>query len=293
LSERAFYIMTGWIKLHRKFLQWEWFTVDEMVKLFIYLLLSANHEDGNFQGVEVKRGQVITGLNKLSFNTGISIQTLRTCLKRLEKTSEINIQSTNKFSIITICNYDTYQSDQQATNKQPNKPLTSNQQATNKQLTTNKNDNNIENENNEKKIKNTLLSDLEKSEILIEHEKIALSFWRLIKSNVQSMGGSVAQIENANVKNWVTPIRLMMDKDGITIEQLRTVKKALDPKEPNHSKFWVATCLSTDSLRRNFNKIMAAYNNPQKQNYNNDDRRDALIKLQQTALEVSRYASNS
>jgi hypothetical protein len=144
--------MTGWIKLHRKFLQWEWFTVDEMVKLFIYLLLSANHEDGNFQGVEVKRGQVITGLNKLSFNTGISIQTLRTCLKRLEKTSEINIQSTNKFSIITICNYDTYQSDQQATNKQPNKPLTSNQQATNKQLTTNKNDNNIENENNDKNI---------------------------------------------------------------------------------------------------------------------------------------------
>lgn len=80
------------------------------------------------------------------------------------------------------------------------------------------------------------------------------------------MGGSVAQIQNAKAKNWTEPIRLMMDKDGITIEQLRIVKKALDPKEPNHSKFWAATCLSTDSLRKHFNQIMADYNN---QNNNN------------------------
>lgn len=248
--------MTGWIKLHRKFLQWEWFTVDEMVKLFIYLLLSANHEDGNFQGVEVKRGQVITGLNKLSFNTGISIQTLRTCLKRLEKTSEINIQSTNKFSIITICNYDTYQSDQQATNKQPNKPLTSNQQATNKQLTTNKNDNNKENEKNDNKI---LLSDLEKSEhAKTEYEKIAINFWKLFINNISLSGGSVEKLKKANSK-WVDDIRLMITEDKISIEQMRQAYIILNKMNANHDPFWAGTCQSTSGLRKNFNKIIVSY----------------------------------
>ena len=123
--------MEGWIKLYRKFSEWEWFKISEMVHLFIYLLINANHQDGEWQGVKLKRGQILTGLNSLNHATKISIQTLRTCLKRLEKTKEINIQSTNKYSIITICKYDDYQQDQQTTNKQTNKQLTSNQQTTN------------------------------------------------------------------------------------------------------------------------------------------------------------------
>ncbi len=123
--------MDGWIKLHRKFASWEWFNISEMVHLFIYLLLNANSEDGEWRGIKVKRGQIITGLNSLNEKTKISIQTLRTCLMRLEKTGEINTQITNKYRIITICNYELYQDRQQATNKQSNKQLTSNQQTTN------------------------------------------------------------------------------------------------------------------------------------------------------------------
>jgi len=123
--------MEGWTKLHRKFLSWEWFDISDMVKLFIFLLLSANHTDGIWRGIEIKRGQYLTGLNSLNEKTKISIQTLRTCLKRLEKTGEINMQVTNKYRLITICKYESYQDTQQATNKLPNKQLTSNQQATN------------------------------------------------------------------------------------------------------------------------------------------------------------------
>lgn len=138
----------GWVKLHRRFTDWEWFNISEMVHLFIYLMLNANHDDNEWRGIFIKRGQILTGLNSLHQKTKISNQTLRTCLKRLEKTGEINIQSTNKYSIITICNYDSYQLEQQTTNKQTNKQLTNNQQTTNKQLTTNKNDNNDNNEKN-------------------------------------------------------------------------------------------------------------------------------------------------
>jgi len=123
--------MEGWIRLHRKFLVWEWFENPDMIKLFIFLLLSANHKDSVWQGVNIKRGQYLTGLNSLNSDTKISFQKLRTCLKRLQKTGEINTQSTNKYSIITICNYDSYQDLEQPTNKQTNKQLTINQQATN------------------------------------------------------------------------------------------------------------------------------------------------------------------
>jgi len=145
--------MDGWISLHRKFIEWEWFSDNNMVKLFIYLLLKCNHSASTWKGVSVDRGQLITGLDKLSNDTKISIQTLRTCLSRLEKTQEINMQVTNKYRIITICNYDSYQDSQQATNKHTNKQLTSNQQTTNKQLTANNNDNKKNNDNNENKKK--------------------------------------------------------------------------------------------------------------------------------------------
>jgi uncharacterized phage protein (TIGR02220 family) len=130
--------MSGWIKIHRKFLDWEWFNKSEAVHLFMYLLLKANHKDGQWQGIDVCKGQFITSFGRISTDTGISLQTIRTLLKKFEKTNEINIQTTNKFSVITICKYEDYQTEEIETNKQ----LTNKQQTTNKQLTTNKNNKN-------------------------------------------------------------------------------------------------------------------------------------------------------
>ena len=81
-----------------------------MVHLFIHLLLSANHEDGRWQGVEVKRGQLITGRKALSEATGISEKAIRTTLNKLALTREIRRETASKFSIITICKYNEYQS---------------------------------------------------------------------------------------------------------------------------------------------------------------------------------------
>lgn len=127
------------MKLHRKFLEWEWYHKSEMVHLFLHILLRANHSDGNWQGISIKRGQFITGLRTLNKDTGISIQTIRTCLSKLQKTGEINRVSNNQYSIITVLEYDSYQLKEIIPNNQINKQPTSNQQATNKQPTTNKN----------------------------------------------------------------------------------------------------------------------------------------------------------
>jgi hypothetical protein len=143
---------TGWIKSHRQFLDWEWFKTPGMFQLFHYLLYKANHKPKKWQGITIERGQLITGRCTISRNTGLSEQVVRTCLKRLKSTSEITIKSTNKFSIITICNYDQYQGAEnevnQHINQLPNQQLTSKQPATNQQLTTTKE---LKNEKNEKK----------------------------------------------------------------------------------------------------------------------------------------------
>lgn len=122
--------MEGWIKLHRQFLSWEWFDDAIMVKLFLFLLLSANHKEQKWKGHTIKRGQLITGLSSLNSSTGISTRTLRTCLSKLEKTGEIDRQSDNRFTVITICNYDSYQHRDEQSDKQNDKQPTSNRQAT-------------------------------------------------------------------------------------------------------------------------------------------------------------------
>jgi DNA-binding transcriptional MerR regulator len=137
--------MSGWIKIHRKFLDWEWFNKSEAVHLFLYMLIKANHKDAKWQGNDVKRGQFISSLGNISNATGISIQQIRTILKKLEKTNEIEVKSTSQFTIVTICKYECYQDENETTNK----PLTNNQQTTNKPLTTNKND---KKEKNEKEV---------------------------------------------------------------------------------------------------------------------------------------------
>ena len=136
----------GWIKLYRSFASWGWYKKANMVHLFIHLLLTANHKDGEWEGITILRGQVATGRKSLSEKTGISEQKIRTCLTKLQQSNEITLKSTSKYSIITLCNYGLYQDTQNETNQQ----LTSNQPATNQQLTTNKNLKNVKNVNNKK-----------------------------------------------------------------------------------------------------------------------------------------------
>lgn len=140
--------MNGWIKLHREITKWEWYDKSEMVHLFLHFLLLANHKKKSWRGQVVEGGQFITGLQSLKRDTGISTQTLRTCIKRLESTGEITNRSTNKYRIITIVNWEEYQSDDKKLTSKLTSKLTNNQQSTNKQLTANKNDKNVKKDKN-------------------------------------------------------------------------------------------------------------------------------------------------
>ena len=107
----------GHIKVKRTIKEWGWYHDPKMFTLFVHLLLDANFKDGEWEGHIIKRGQLVTSVHLLSVDTGLSIQEVRTCLRKLGGSGEVRSTSIGRRSIITICNYDYYQDDQQGSNK--------------------------------------------------------------------------------------------------------------------------------------------------------------------------------
>ena len=101
--------MSGWIKLHRKMLAWEWYDDHKTKALFLHLLLTATHKPSRWRGVVLQPGQLLTGRKKLADSLGFSQRSIITSLNRLKTTSEVIIKPYSKFSVITIVNWDSYQ----------------------------------------------------------------------------------------------------------------------------------------------------------------------------------------
>ena len=135
----------GYIKLHRSIMKWEWYQDQNTVAVFLHLLLNANWEDCRYRGYEVPRGSLVVGRKKIAKDLGISEQSVRTSIDHLKSTNEITTKVTNKFTIVTIVNWEKYQGfGDSLTNNSTNK-LTNNQPTTNQQLTTYKEIKNIRN----------------------------------------------------------------------------------------------------------------------------------------------------
>lgn len=93
-------------------MEWEWWHDHNTSRLFIHLILTANHKETKHCGHSIPRGARVAGYPKLSKETGLSVQELRTASAKLKSTGEITGKSTGSFSIITVCNYDKYQSNE-------------------------------------------------------------------------------------------------------------------------------------------------------------------------------------
>ena len=104
----------GWIKLYRKMSEWEWFRDSHTVHLFICLLLSAETEERERRGISLRRGQVLTSLDDLAGRTGMSVRNVRTAMAKLEAADVVRRRATNRFSIVTVLNFDCYQMPQNA-----------------------------------------------------------------------------------------------------------------------------------------------------------------------------------
>lgn len=132
----------GWICLHRKFLDWEWYDDPNVMRLFIHLLLIANHQDKKWHGILIKRGQVLTSQLKLANSLNFSRMQIRNQLEKLKTTNNITMFTTASYSIITIINYDSYQKNNQPFNQQTTNNITNEQPTTKHKQQLNKEINN-------------------------------------------------------------------------------------------------------------------------------------------------------
>lgn len=110
--------MSDYIKLHRKFLEWEWYRNEHTKNLFIHCLLKANWKESKFEGNVIQRGSFVSSIDILASETGLTSDEVRTAIKHLICTGEITKQSTNKYTVFSVVNYDLYQPVSQAEPKQ-------------------------------------------------------------------------------------------------------------------------------------------------------------------------------
>ena len=136
-----------YIKLFRRLVNWEWYTDVNTTKLFLHCLLMANWKEGQWRGIPYKKGQFFTSLSSLSKETGLTIKEVRTALKHLKSTNEVAIETTSRYTLISVVSFDKYQGEGH-TDGQTRGKRGANKGQQNKNIKNNKNNKeNIEEEN--------------------------------------------------------------------------------------------------------------------------------------------------
>lgn len=252
----------GFVKIDRKITQWRWYHDANTFRVFFHLIITANYEDKDFETITIKRGERVISYSKLSNELGLTEQNIRTAIKHLKETGEVTVKSHAKFSVVTINNYNQYQS--------ANSQLTDNQQATNRQLTgnqqaTNNNERNKESNKDKesKKDKEGVQSDKptasspspsQISEIVDLYHKICTSYPEVavvsdeIKKSLKNLIGKYS------VEQIITVFETAEKSDFL---------KGIGKKDWKASFEWLVK-------EKNFVKVLNGnYNNPQKYDNSN------------------------
>ena len=87
---------------------WEWYENTNVFRLFYHCLLHTNLEDKRYCGKEIKAGQFVSSRARISAETGLTVDQVRTALKKLKDTGYISTKSTNKYTIYTVNEYQKY-----------------------------------------------------------------------------------------------------------------------------------------------------------------------------------------
>lgn len=143
-----------YINVYRSLLSWRWYKNVNVTKVFLHCLLKANYKNKTWEDIEIKQGEFITSSEHLADETGLTRQKVRTALKKLEKTGELTIKPTKRYTRIIVNNFSSYQNGEMLTNQQTNQQLTNKQPTGNQQVTTTNKDNKDNKDN--KIINNTL-----------------------------------------------------------------------------------------------------------------------------------------
>lgn len=209
----------GYIKLWRKSKDCGFLGNAEVWQLLCWCLMSASHKTHKLlvgkQLVEIEPGQLVFGRKAVALELNSTERKIRTSLKLLENAGFLTIRTTNKFSIISVVNWHTYQDDRPANDQQ------SSQQTTSKRPT---NDHKQECKAQEEKYKESPIGDLSPAASPAEgpppcpHEKILALYHEILPELPPARTwGEVRQ-------------RLLRSRHRETWERLRKQDKPHDPE---------------------------------------------------------------
>jgi hypothetical protein len=200
----------SFILLSRSILDSEVFASQKMLKIWIWCLCKANFKDKNVplkvgrgeRVVKVKRGEFIFGRFRAEEDLFIDGSTIYKILQKLQKIGNISIKSNNQYSIITICNYDHYQS----TNTY--KVTTKEQPSTNQVTTKEQPSNTTKKDNKDKKEKNkysefVFLKETEYNNLIKKYgEQNAIKCIETL-NNYKGANGKTYKSDYLAILNWV------------------------------------------------------------------------------------------
>lgn len=229
--------MEGWIKLHRKISDSRCFANEGLFKVWVWCLIKANHQKKwvdiktgkGVTEVEVLPGQFIFGRNIAAKELKMKPSTVNDRMKKLERMQNIVMQPNTHYSLISIINWDNYQSKEDEVRQAIQQP-TDNQPTGNQQPTdTNKNDKNEKTDNNEK-----IYSD-EIKNFINDYQNYVLN----------AFPKTAPKITDSLIENCCDTIDKLIRLDNFTFQEIYdSIKWA------SNDDFWSDQILSLAQLRR-------------------------------------------
>lgn len=195
---------SGWIKIHRSLLDWEWWDDLNTFRVWMTILLSVNHEPKKWRGIVINEGEMLTSYAALSQKCNMSVRSVRTAINHLKSTGELTCTSTQRYTLIKVLKWGDFQGLGDAgdtlidtlSDKRP----TNDRQATDKRPTTNKN------EKNDKKVRNIFRKpSVEEIRSYISEHGLNVDadyFYDYYESNGWTVGKSHMKSWQSTLNNW-------------------------------------------------------------------------------------------
>lgn len=102
----------GFFKVYRKAQQSAFWTKKPYVNyrgVWLTMLMMTNWKEGFFDGHTIKVGQFATSIESLSKACGLSIKQVRNVVDTMKEMGMVTVENVaNRFSLVTICNWGTY-----------------------------------------------------------------------------------------------------------------------------------------------------------------------------------------
>lgn len=148
---------SGFITLHRRILDWQWYEDANVMRVFLHLLLTANHKDKKWKETTIKRGQVATSYDSISMKLGLTARQVRTSVGKLKNSGECVTRRSGLFLLVTIVKYDDYQNNrvEEVTRSVAGKSRECHENVTRMSI-----NNNVNNDNNDNNVNNISSTDI-------------------------------------------------------------------------------------------------------------------------------------